>query len=229
MNESERTRAGETGTGFDRERVQETVQPVLRRWESGGELFGVRRRLRSVFGAGLVVIAIQFAFSPEGFTGLLLTLWVLLSMPVVVVVGCLLVLLRSPSDAPGVWWENSVPATIGLLSLAGFVRAGESSPVGRALWELVIGDDHPDAETHQFGDDGLDLDAVRRIRRYVYYAVVGSAAIILLDQIARNDLLSGGASVDVSLDLGGPALAAVVAGAVIVGIGVGFVLAAVQR
>lgn len=210
---------------FDRQRVQSVTRPVFQDWARGRELSAVRRRLWSIFGSGVVVLAIQVGLAPQGITGVLLSLWALLSVPVVAVVGCLLVLLRNPSEAPGVWWSNSVPATLGLLSLAGLVYTGRSSPVGRAAWELVLGEAHPDAETHQFGDqETVDLSAVRRLRRYVYYAVVGSAALIVLEQMFLNDILAAG-----TVEFSGPELALIVATAGVVGVVTGFFAAVFGR
>jgi hypothetical protein len=218
------TRNQTEGLPFDRQRVQSVTQPILQDWTRGRELAAVRRRLWSIFGSGLVVLAIQFLLAPEGITGALIALWALLSVPVVVVVGCLLVLLRNPSAAPGVWWSNSVPATIGLLSLASLVYTGRSSPVGRAAWELVLGEDYPGAETQQFGEqETVDLSAVRRIRRYVWYAIVGSTALIVIEQVVFGDLLGFGA-----VELTGPELVLLVAGAAVVGVVLGF-FAAVSR
>lgn len=211
--------ASEDGT-LDQQRVHEIADPLLDRWRSGAELVGVRRRLQSVFGAGLLIIAIQLLLSPGGITGSLIALWFLLSIPVVTVAGCLLVLLREPSNARSVWWDNSVPATVGLLSLAGLVRFGAASPVGRALWELVIGDEHPDANSYEFGEEEtVDLGAVRRIRRYIWYAVVGSAAIMLIEQVVLNDLFGGIQGTELTgAEFGLVATAAVVIGAVAGGI-----------
>ncbi|MXR51016.1 hypothetical protein GRX03_05270 [Halovenus sp. WSH3] len=222
----ERRRDTQALSGFSREEVRELTRPLLREWQSSTELFDVRRRLRSVFAAGLVVVLGRFVLSPDGITGLLLTLWTLLSVPVMILVGCLLVLLRTPSEAADVWWEHSVPATIGLLTLAGLVRAGESSPGGRAAWELLIDDEHP-AETEQFGESEIDRAAVGRIRRYVYYAIVGSVTVTGLDQATRTGLLSEGSSLG-GVAASGPALVALLLGAVVVGAGVGFVIATVQ-
>jgi hypothetical protein len=205
---------------LDQQRAQELTRPVLGRWGSGAELFAVRRRLQSILGAGLLVIAIQLFLSPEGITGLLIRLWFFLSVPVVTVAGCLLVLLRNPSEAPSVWWENSIPATIGLVSLAGLTQASESTPAGRAVWGLVFGEARPGEDHYQFGDDGVDLSAVRKIRRYVWYAIGGSAALIVLDQTLRNDLLdrlfAGG-----SARLGAGEFGLVVVGSLLAGILVG--------
>lgn len=213
------------GLPFDRQRVQAVTRPVFQDWARGRELSAVRRRLWSIFGSGLVVLAIQLVLAPGGITGALLSLWALLSVPVVAVVGCLLVLLRNPSEAPGVWWSNSVPATLGLLSLAGLVYTGRSSPAGRAAWELVLGADHPDGESHQFGDqETVDLRAVRRLRRYVYYAVVGSAALVVFEQILFNGILSVGA-----VEFSGPELVFVVIAAGLAGVVIGFFAAVFGR
>lgn len=213
------------GWPVDRQRAQAATRPVFQAWTRGEELAAVRRRLWSIFGTGLVVLAVQFVLAPEGLTGALISLWALLSVPVVAVVGCLLVLLRNPSEAPGVWWRNSVPATLGLLSLASLVYTGRSSPVGRAAWELVLGEDHPDAEPHQFGEqETVDLSAVRRIRRYVYYAIVSSAALIVIEQIFFNDILAVG-----GVEFSGPELALVAVAAGLVGVVIGFLAAVFGR
>ncbi len=218
MSRQRDNRSEVNGWPFDRESVQSVTRPVVQDWARGRELAAVRNRLWSIFGSGLFVLAVQFVLAPEGLTGALITLWALLSVPVLAVVGCLLVLLRTPTDAPDVWWSNSVPATVGLLSLAGLVYTGRSSPVGRAAWELVLGEDHPDADSHQFGtDQTVDLSAVRRIRRYVWYAIAGSAAAIALEQLVINDGLGAGA-----VELGGLELVLVVLAAGVVGLVIGF-------
>ena len=105
-----------------------------------------------------------------------------------------------------------------------FARICPKGPVGRAAWELVLGEDYPGAETQQFGEqETVDLSAVRRIRRYVWYAIVGSTALIVIEQVVFGDLLGFGA-----VELTGPELVALVAGAAVVGVVLGF-FAAVSR
>lgn len=213
------------GALSSRHRIRETAKPALDRWGSGADLFGVRRRLRSLLGAGLLVIAIQLLLNPGGITGTLITLYFFLSLPIVAVAGCLLVLLRNPLNAHSVWWDNGALATVGLISLAGLVRAGGTNPAGRVLWELVSGSEHPSAEHYQFGDeDTVDLRHVRRLRRYVRYTIIGSAALILLDQVVRNDLfgsLEGG----LGIAPGGPGWAVI---GLVVGFALGLLFAAMD-
>ena len=219
------TRSRADSRPFDRERVQAITRPVVEDWARGRKLSAVRRRLWSIFGGGLFVLAVQFILSPEGVTGALITLWALLSVPVVAVVGCLLVLLRTPTEAPSVWWSNSVPATLGLLSLAGLVYTGRTSPVGRAVWELVLGEDHPNAGSHQFGtEQTVDLSAVRRIRRYVWFAIAGSTAIVVLEQLFINNIFGARGA-----ELSGAELVLVVAAASVVGVVIGFLAAVSGR
>ena len=223
--ERERSDAAVSGDGtLDQQRVHDIADPLLDRWRSGTELAAVRRRLQSVFGAGLLIVAIQLLLSPGGLTGTLITLWFLLSIPVVTVAGCLLVLLREPSNARSVWWDNSVPATVGLLSLVGLVRFGATSPVGRALWEVLLGDEHPDAERYEFGEEEtVDLGAVENIRRYIWYAVVGSAVVILIEQALLSELSGQG------IELTGTEFALFAIGAVVFGVVAGFLSAVVGR
>lgn len=188
-------RRSRTGSGgIQREEIQEEAKPVLERWGSSVELFDVRRRLRGVLGAGLVVVAVQFLFDPGGLAGFLVTLWFLLSLPVVAITACILVLLKDPANAPEMWWENGAVATVGLISLAGFTRVARVTPVGRTAWQFLFGSDHPTEEQYQFGTENseIDLSAVARFRRYVWYAIVGSAAIVLGEGAIRNDVFGAG-------------------------------------
>ena len=179
---------------LDRERVQREARPVLDRWQSGVALSEVRRRLQGVISAGLVVVAVQFLLDPGGLAGLLITLWFLLSLPVVAVAACILVLLKDPGGAPEMWWENGAVATAGLVSLAGITRFARLTPAGRVAWQFLFGGDHPAEEEYRFGtdDEEIDLSAVARIRRYVWYAIVGSAGIVLAETAIRNDVFGAG-------------------------------------
>jgi len=169
--------------------VVDAASPALQEWGYGTGLSRVKRRLRSVLGASLVVVAIQLLLNPVGLTGLLIGAWFLLALPVAAVVACLLVLLRNPTNALDLWWDNSTVATVGLISLAAFVKVGQAGPAGRALYQLLFGDDPPTESDYRFetGETEVDLRAVARIRRYVWYAIVGSAAVIVLEQVIRRD------------------------------------------
>jgi hypothetical protein len=179
---------------LDRERVQREAKPVLDRWQSGVDLFNVRRRLQGVISAGLVVAAVQFLLDPGGLAGLLITLWFLLSLPVVAVAACVLVLLKDPESAPEMWWENGAVATAGLVSLAGIARFARLTPAGRVAWQFLFGGEHPAEEEYRFGtdDEEIDLSAVARLRRYVWYAIVGSAGLVLAETAIRNDVFGAG-------------------------------------
>lgn len=189
-----RRRQSRQSDSFDRETVRGETKPVLERWRSGADLFDVRRRLRGLLSAGLIVIAVQFFLNPGGLAGFLITLWFLLSLPVVAITACILVLLKDPENAPEMWWENGTVATVGLLSLAGFTRAARVTPAGRTAWHVLFGSDHPASEDYTFGtaDSEIDLSAVARFRRYIWYAVVGSAGIILAEQAIRHDVFGAG-------------------------------------
>lgn len=170
--------------------VHEEAVPIVSRWERDGTLEAVRGRLRGLLGGGLSIVAIQVFLDPGGLTGLLVFLWFLLAVPVVALAACLLVTLRHPGQARDVWWEDGTMATVGLIALAGLGRAGRASPAGRAVWQLLFGDDGPDEADYHVGTDGaeMDLSAVARLRRYVRYAILASAALILFEQTVRGNL-----------------------------------------
>ena len=214
-----------------REQIQAEAAPVLNRWQSGDELLPIRRRLRRLFGAGLFVILVQIALDPGGITGALISLWFLLSLPVAAIAACLLVLLKDPGNAPEMWWENGKLATAGLLALAGFTRVGRRTPLGRAAWQLVFGTDRPPADDYEFGraDSDIDLSAVAQFRRYVYYAIVGSVGIIVLDQLLRGDAFAGGGVEGVvGFELSPVAWIGVYIGLIAVGLLVGGLAAAME-
>jgi len=168
-----------------RSAVQGTAEPILDRWGRGTAFARVRSRLGRLLSAGLVVIAIQLLFDPGGLTGLLLTLWFLLSVPVVAVAAAVLVTIRDPSRAADVWWDSGMIATAGLVAVSGLARFGRRTAVGRVAWQLLFGEDGPDGEA-VIEDSAIDLGTVTRIRRYVRYVILGSAALVVADQLLRH-------------------------------------------
>lgn len=203
--------------------IRETALPVIRRWERDGTIESVRSRVRSLFGAGLLVVAIQLFLDPGGLTGMLISLWFLLSLPVVAVASLLLLTLRQPRRAREVWWEDGPLVTLGLVMLATLVRSGRTSPTGRAVWQLAFDEDGPDDDSRLFGAEStVDVSGVSRLRRYLLYAILGSVAVILLE----STLLRGGvAAVSVPVSVTGPVeWAALFAAALVVGSILGFFL-----
>ncbi|PSQ36617.1 hypothetical protein BRD08_04565 [Halobacteriales archaeon SW_10_66_29] len=145
--------------------VVDAATPALEQWGYGTELSMVRRRLRGLLGASLVVITIQLFLSPGGITGLLITLWFLLALPVAAVAACVLVLLKDPANAPNVWWDNGTLATVGLISVATMAKVGQSGPIGRAVWQLLFGSDPPSTSGRSpasGGTSGTPSSAPRR-------------------------------------------------------------------
>ncbi|MEF8812540.1 MAG: hypothetical protein V5A55_01815 [Halovenus sp.] len=203
-----------------RSAVQETAQPILDRWGQGTAFARVRSRLQKLLSAGLVIIAVQLLFDPGGLTGLLLALWFLVSVPVVVLTAAVLVTLRNPTRAADVWWDSGMVATAGLVAISGFARVGKRTAIGRVGWQLLFDEDGPEGEGI-IEDSAIDLETVARIRRYLRYVIVGSAVLVVADQLLRRGTGLSGVS--------GPAEWTAVA----VGLGVvGFVLglfAAVYR
>lgn len=213
-----------------REQIQSEAAPVLNRWQSGDELLAIRRRLRRLFGAGLFVILVQLALDPGGITGALISLWFLLSLPVAAMAACILVLLKDPRSAPEMWWNNGTLATVGLVTLAGFTRVGRRTPLGRAAWRLVFGTDRPPFDDYEFGtaDSNIDLSAVAKFRRYVYYAILGSVGIILVDQAVRQDGFGGGVEGTFGVELGLAGWLATYVGLLVLGVIVGGLAAAME-
>jgi hypothetical protein len=207
--------------------VVDAATPALEQWGYGTELSMVRRRLRGLLGASLVVIAIQLFLSPDGITGLLITLWFLLALPVAAVAACVLVLLKDPANAPNVWWDNGTLATVGLISVATMAKVGQSGPIGRAVWQLLFGSDPPAQSDYRFdsGEAEVDLRAVARVRRYVWYAIVGSAAIILVEQLVQREALERVVFDGLGVEPGAAEWSILVLAAGVVGVLIGFIVA----
>lgn len=174
-----------------RSAVQRTAEPILERWSWGTAASRVGSRLRRLLGTGLFLIAVYLLFDPGGLTGVILTLWFLLSVPVVVLTAALLVTLRNPKRAADVWWDKGMIGTVGLVALSGVARAGRRSAGGRVAWQLLFDEDGPEGED-LVEESAIDREAVRRIRRYVRYVIIGSAALVIVDQLLRSGILVSG-------------------------------------
>lgn len=208
--------------------IVDAATPALEQWGYGTALSGVRRRLRGLLGTSLVVVLIQLFFDPGGVTGVLLLVWFLLALPVAAIAACVLVLLRDPANAPNVWWDQGALATVGLVSVATLAKAGQSGPIGRVGWQLLFGGDPPVQSDYRFETDDaeVDLRSVARIRRYVWYAIVGSVAVALLEQVLRRGALESLVFGDLlGVDPGAAEWSLLVVAAGVVGVLIGFVLA----
>jgi len=208
--------------------VVDAAEPALEKWGYGTELSAVRRRLRGLLGASLVVVLVQLFLSPGGVTGLLITFWFLLALPVAAVAACILVLLKDPTNAPDIWWDDGALATVGLVSLAALARAGQSGPLGRAVWQLLFGGDPPTRSDYRFETDEteVDLTAVARIRRYVWFAIVGSVAVAIIEQVIRREALESLVFGDLlGVDPGPVEWSLLVVVAAVVGVVLGFLVA----
>lgn len=213
---------------LDPDRVRAAAAPALQRWR-GTALHRVQRRLRGLFGASVVVLAIRLVLDPGGLTGALIAIWSLLALPVAVIAGAVLVLLRDPANAPSVWWDRAPIATLGVLSVAGVSRARRKSAVGRVAYELLFDDDgSDDGYTFETEETTVDLSVVARIRRYVWYAIVGSAGLIVLDQATRSSALPAVVEGLIGSDPGTTAWAGLGVGAVVLGAVLGVILAAAE-
>jgi hypothetical protein len=171
-----------------REQVQERALPVLDHWGRGHALDTARTRLRGWLGASLVVVLIRLLLNPDGLTGTLLTLWFLPAALVGTVAGCLLVLLRNPTDAPQVWFEENLLATIGLIALAGLARGSRRHSAGLSAWRLLFGSDPPRLDGASADDADIDHEEAAQLRQFLWYAIVGSAAVIVLEQLVLGGL-----------------------------------------
>ncbi len=211
---------------LDPRRVRAAAAPTLDLWH-GTTLARVKRRLQGLVGASLAVLAIRVFLDPGGLTGTLITVWSLLALPIATIAGAVLVLLRNPANAPSVWWSRAPVATLGLISVAGATRASRSSAIGRAGYELLFGADS-DGYTFETETTTVDLSVVARIRQYVWYAIVGSAGLIVLDQALRPSALTAAIEWLIGADPGPGAWAALGVGAVLFGAVLGSVLAAAE-
>jgi len=227
---------GRSGPGFShdpnaqRRDVVEAATPALEKWGYGTELSGVRRRLKGLFGASMVVIAVQLFLSPGGVTGLLITVWFLLALPVAALAACVLVLLQDPANAPNVWWNEGALATVGLVSVATLAKVGQTGPAGRAVWQLLFGGDPPAQSDYRFETDDteVDLRAVARIRRYVWYAIVGSAAIIVVEQLLQREALESVVFESVGVDPSPAVWSLLIVAGGVVGALIGFAVAVIR-
>jgi hypothetical protein len=208
--------------------IVDAATPALEQWGYGTGLSAVRRRLRGLLGASLVVVLVQLFLSPGGVTGLLITLWFLLALPVAAVAGCILILLKDPTNAPNVWWDEGALATVGLVSLATLAKAGQSGPLGRAAWQLLFGGGPPTQSDYRFETDEteVDLGAVARIRRYVWFAIVGSVVVALFEQVVRREAFESVLFGDLlGVDPGPAEWSLLVVAATVVGVALGFFVA----
>lgn len=224
--------AGRDDSSVDRDgslapdRVRDAAAPAIERWR-GSALYGVKRRLQGLLGASLVVLAVRLLLDPGGVTGILTTLWALLALPVAALTACVLVLLRDPVNAHQVWWDRAPAATLGLLSVAGVARAGRVSAVGRVLWQLLFGETSPDNDRgFSTASSAVDLAAVARIRRLVWYGVVSSAALVVGEGLLVSPAAGTVVTALVGSDPGPAAWASLGVGAVVVGALLGALLAA---
>ncbi len=218
----------EFGTSGEwREQVQERALPVLEDWDRSHTLGAVRNRLGGWLGASLVVIAIRLVLDPGGLTGALLTLWFLPAALIGTVAGSLLVLLRNPTEASEIWFEQNLLATIGLIALAGLARGSQRHSAGLTAWRVLFGSEPPlDVTGGDSTDTGIDHQEVARFQRYLRYAVAGSLLVIALEQLLLRDLPAvSGPSGAVGLTLSPVEWVLVLVGGVVLGAVIGALLA----
>lgn len=211
-----------------REQIQEQALPVLESWGRGSTLDAVRSRLRGVFGLGLLVILIRFLLDPGGLTGTLITLWFIPSALLATVAGCLLVLLRNPREAPNVWFEQNVPAAIGLIALGWLAEASRRSSAGLTLWRVLFGSEPPLPESRS-SESPVDDELVAQYRRYLWFAIAGSAVVIGLEQLlARGTAGFGGSAGSLGLSLSPAEWGLLTVGGAVLGVVVGALLAVTE-
>lgn len=221
----------EFGTSEEwREQVQERALPVLDHWERGHTLDAVRNRLRGWLGASLVVVLVGLFVDPGGLTGTLLTLWFLPAALLGTVAGSLLVLLRNPTAAPEIWFEQNLLATIGLIALAGLARGSQRHSAGLTAWRLLFGSDPPlDATADDTTETDIDQAEVARLQRYLRYVIAGSLLVIGLEQLLLRDLPAiSGPSGTVGFALRPVEWALVLVGGVVLGAVIGALLAVTE-
>jgi len=167
---------------FDRERVVAVASSVFDRWERDRHLDVVRGRVRNLFVASLVVLAVTWLFEPGGLTGLLFQAWWLASLPLAAVTGTVYVTLRNPTRAKQIWWDDGALVTLGLVLVAVLAKAATTGPYGRVAWQLLFAENSPVGVDYGYDvDDGIDENRVAELRGYANWIVLGSAAVVLLD------------------------------------------------
>lgn len=192
--------------GFDETAVKTAAYDVLERWNRHGSFDAITGRIRWLAGASIVVAVLGYLLDFGGIAGLVLQAWWLASLPVAVVASALYTTLTDPAAARDAWWNERFLATLGLVCLAVLARAATRNPWGRVAWQLLFAEDSPVGVDYGYdaaGVDAVDDDQVRRFRRYVSYALWGSAAVAVLDVALR---LTDGDDATVLADLVGALL-----------------------
>lgn len=214
-----------------RESVRERAGPVLDHWTRDNTLGAVKQRLQGVLGASALVVFVQFAIDPGGVTGTLVSVWFLLALPVGAVAGSLLFLLQNPENARNVWFEQDLVATVGLVALAVLARSSQNSPGAWTAWRLLFGSDPPVTEgtSGEARDTPFGQEEVATLRRYVWFAIAGSAAVVVLEQLLVRDALAVGApSGTIGLSLSPAESALLAVGGAVLGALVGALLAVTE-
>ncbi len=172
----------------------------------------VKNRLRGLLGAGGAIILLQLVFDPGGITGALLTLWFLVSLPLVAVTVVLLAVIREPSRIDNIRWDRTLFGAIGLVLLAELIHTGRDSAVGRALWQLLFGEANPDGDTEFVTEESsVDQTQVDRIRRYVQFAIIASLVVAVLEPLLLGTSISENSAPTIDLQgVSGPAEVTVV-------------------
>jgi hypothetical protein len=159
----------------------------------------------------------------------LLTLWTLVSLPLVAVTAVLLAVIREPSRVDNIRWDRTLFGAIGLVVLAELIHAGRDTAVGRALWQLLFGEASPDGDSEFVTEESpIDQGQVDRIRRYVQVALIGSVVIGVLEPLVLGTSITGNAAptLDVPGVSGTAEVTVVGIAALSIGLFIGFFLAA---
>jgi hypothetical protein len=205
---------------LDHERAREVVVG----WDRQGRLDAVRTRVGVLALAGIVLFFGRFVVETSGLTRLVVQAWTLLTLPVTVVATSLSLTLRSLDRPEELLDPDGTVAFVAVWALALLAIHRERSTAGRVAWRLLL--NHP-PESSGFESDGEPHPTAERAVRYVRYAVLGSGLVVLADQAWKREWRVGDVSapaVDPTALTGGDG-ALLLAGAVLLGAVVGFLLA----
>lgn len=180
----ERSLISSDGT-LRKDAIRATSMPVIQRWERDGADGSIRTRLSVFLVVSIAVIFLQQATSFSGLSGTVLNLWAVAAVPTAAVTASVRKTLGDPGRADEIWFNQELLATVGLIVLAVLTKAGHKSAGGRLAWQLLFGEDTPDGMGSSLGSDGstVDKSSVRELKQVLFFAVVGSALILVFEQV----------------------------------------------
>lgn len=210
------------GPPGERDSERERAHAVVTGWRRLDRLDAVRTRVGLLALAGVVLFFGRAFVSVDGLTRLLVQAWVVLSLPVTVLSASIYLTLRGLESPDDLLEDDETVTAVTVLVLASLDSAREQYTAGRVVWRLLL--NHP-PESPGYTPEADPT--VERAVHYVHYAMVGSLALVVVEQTWVRAARVGSASLSAVEWTGFTAVEAValVGSAVLVGAVIGVVLA----